>query len=239
MRQLMGKLAVLLLLCLMRSELLAQDKAQARVSAAQELVARVKPENNSYRHKQTEVSWGGNGPAMNHADCSAFLNALLLHTGSLAQADFKKHLGSDRPFARHYHDAIIHQRGFIEVTKIQEIRAGDIIAIRYPPGSDNTGHVMLVLKAPVKRPASEPLIRGTVQHEVEIADSTRSGHGTTDTRRQENGKYHEGLGTGVFRIYTSADGVMIGHAWSNYPSSQYHSSSSRHLAVGRIAPGKD
>ncbi|NBS89561.1 hypothetical protein EBS67_06105 [bacterium] len=114
---------------------------------------------------------------------------------------------SKAPLAKHYHDAIIHHRGFKEITKIDEVRPGDIIAIKYPPGSGNTGHVMLVAAVPLKRNPTEPLIKNSIQYEIEIIDSTSSGHGAS-----------------------------VGHTWSVYPTSKYYEMTVRNLVIGRINP---
>lgn len=232
-----GKLCLMVLVLgfMSRSGLHAQHSSEELVIQAKALVEKVKPENTSYRHKNNEVSWGTNGNAVCHADCSGFINALLLHTGTFKEKDFKNHLGTERPLARHYFDAIIHQRGFVEITRIHEVKAGDIIAIRYPPGSSNTGHVMLVVNKPDSRTATEPMIKGTSQYEIQIIDSSTSGHGASDSRRMGDGKFHEGLGTGIFRIYTNEQGIFVGHAWSNYPSSKYQDIKARHIVVGRVA----
>lgn len=228
-------LMVLLMEFVLRGGLLAQQPAGELVNQARALVEKVKPENTSYRHKNHEVSWGGNGDAVCHADCSGFINALLLHTGAFGEKEFKNHLGSDKPQARHYFDAIIHQRGFAEITKIHEVKAGDIIAIRYPPGSSNTGHLMLVVNKPDSRTATDPIIKGTMQYEIQIVDSSISGHGASDTRRMGDGKFREGLGAGVFRVYTNNQGAFVGHAWSNYPSSKFQDIKARQIVVGRVA----
>ena len=120
MRWLKLCLMVLLVAFVTRCGLHAQHPSEELVIQAKALVEKVKPENTSYRHKNNEVSWGVKGEAVCHADCSGFINALLLHTGTFKEKDFKNHLGTERPLARHYYDAIIHQRGFVEITRIHE-----------------------------------------------------------------------------------------------------------------------
>ncbi len=206
------------------------------VSDAHSLIKAVKPEDTSYIHKNNTISWGVDSKAVCHADCSGLINALLLHSKFFSQEQLNKNLGSNRPLAKHYHDAIIHHRGFKEITKIDEVRPGDIIAIKYPPGSGNTGHVMLVAAIPLKRNPTEPLIKNSIQYEIEIIDSTSSGHGASDSRRIESGKYHEGLGKGVYRVFSDDKGIFIGHTWSVYPSSKYYEMTVRNLVIGRINP---
>ncbi len=204
------------------------------ISESQVLLKSVKPANTSYKHKDNQVSWGGNEPPVCHADCSGLMNALLLHCQIFSENDFLTYLGSKRPLAKHYHDAIIHQRGFKEITSVEEFRAGDIIAIKYPPGSENSGHIMLILSAPNKRKATEPIVKNTTQYEIEILDSSQSGHGLDDSRKLDSGKYHDGLGKGIYRLFSNANGLVIGHTWSVQSNSKYYEMNVRHLVVGRL-----
>lgn len=215
----------------------AEADAGKLVSDANSLLNAVKPEDTSYIHKNDIISWGGVGEkAVCHSDCSGLINALLLHCKVFSEEQLNKNLGSSRPFAKHYHDAIIHQRGFKEITKIHEVRPGDIIAIKYPPGSGNSGHVMLIASLPLKRDPTEPLLKNSIQYEIEIIDSSSSGHGANDSRRLDSGKYRQGLGKGVYRIFTDEKGLFIGHTWSVYPTSKYYEMSIRNLVIGRIYP---
>lgn len=215
----------------------AEADAGKLASDANSLLNAVKPEDTSYIHKNDIISWGGVGEkAVCHSDCSGLINALLLHCKVFSEEQLNKNLGSSRPFAKHYHDAIIHQRGFKEITKIHEVRPGDIIAIKYPPGSGNSGHVMLIASLPLKRDPTEPLLKNSIQYEIEIIDSSSSGHGANDSRRLDSGKYRQGLGKGVYRIFTDEKGLFIGHTWSVYPTSKYYEMSIRNLVIGRIYP---
>lgn len=215
----------------------AEADAGKLVSDAHTLLNAVKPEDTSYIHKNEIISWGGVGEkAVCHADCSGLISAFLLHSKIFSEEQLNKNLGSSRPLAKHYHDAIIHQRGFKEITKIDEVRPGDIIAIKYPPGSASTGHVMMVASLPLKRTPTEPLVKNSIQYEIEIIDSTSAGHGTSDSRRLDSGKYCEGLGKGVYRIFTDEKGVFVGHTWSVYPTSKYYEIAIRNLVIGRINP---
>lgn len=216
--------------------LAADPDAGKLISDARSLLNAVKPEDTSYIHKNNIISWGVEGKAVCHADCSGLVNALILHCNFFSEEQLNKNLGSNRPLAKHYHDAICHHRGFKEITKIDEVRPGDIIAIKYPPGSGNTGHVMLIASLPLKRSPTEPLIKNSIQYAIEIIDSTSSGHGASDSRRLDSGKYREGLGKGVYRIFTDDKGVFIGHTWSVFPTSKYYEMTVRNLVIGRINP---
>ena len=214
----------------------AEADASKLVSDAYSLLNAVKPEDTSYIHKNNIISWGVDSKAVCHADCSGLISALLLHSKFFSEEQFNKNLGSNKPLAKHYHDAILHQRGFKEITKIDEVRPGDIIAIKYPPGSGNSGHVMLIASLPMKHNPTEPLVKNSIQYEIEIIDSSSSGHGASDSRRLDSGKYREGLGKGVYRIFADEKGLFIGHTWSVYPTSKYYEMTIRNLVIGRIYP---
>jgi hypothetical protein len=214
----------------------AEADASKLVSDAYSLLNAVKPEDTSYIHKNNIISWGVGSKAVCHTDCSGLISALLLHSKFFSEEQLNKNLGSNSPLAKHYHDAIIHQRGFKEITKIDEVRPGDIIAIKYPPGSGNSGHVMLIASLPMKRNPTEPIVKNSIQYEIEIIDSSSSGHGASDSRRLDSGKYREGLGKGVYRIFADEKGIFIGHTWSVYPTSKYYEMTIRNLVIGRIYP---
>lgn len=57
--------------------------------------------------------------------------------------------------------------------------------------------------------AVPPYVDGTVQWSVPVIDSSESGHGTTDTRhkRGADGRNHDGLGRGVFRLVGECAGA--------------------------------
>src|SRR5262249_216765 len=113
-------------------------------------------------------------------------------------------------------------------------RPGDFIAIRYPAGSENTGHIMVVAETPQRRQASEPVIEGTEQWEVTVIDSSESGHGKMDTRRKEDGTFGSGVGEGIFRLYSDRKGKIVGYSWSTFKNSDYYDLATRHLVIGRL-----
>src|SRR5436190_1462800 len=119
------------------------------------------PKNTSYRHKDADVQWkGANGAKAGicHTDCSGFVDALLTRSYDYGSADFKKWFGSARPTAKRYYEEIVKENGFKKIAKIQDLRPGDIIAIKYPPGDENTGHVMLAVSPAKAHAASKPKV---------------------------------------------------------------------------------
>lgn len=198
------------------------------------------PKNTSYRHKDGEVLWKGeNGAKANicHTDCSGFINALLEHSYGYTEADLKKWFDSKRPTARRYVEQIKDENGFEEITSLKKLKPGDIIAIKYPPGDKNTGHVMLAASIAKPRDATKPIVSGTKQWEVTVIDTSMSGHGSTDTRRNDDGESHAGLGRGILRLYTDKSGAVAGYAWSTFGNSDYHDQEERRLRIGRLIPG--
>lgn len=203
---------------------------------AELLVREVKPADTSYRHQDSVVTWKGVDGAeayVSHTDCSGLINALLARSYGLTRDDFKRWLGKPRPLASTYHEAITAQNGFRHIERAGEIRPGDLIAIKYPDGSENTGHIMLVAEAPRLREASKPVVKDTEQWEARVIDSSKSGHGKTDTRRLDDGAFRQGVGAGMFRLYTDRRGVIVGYSWSTFGASDFYSQDERNLVVGR------
>ena len=207
------------------------------LAAAIDLLGRLDLENTSYRHGNPQVTW--QGVCQSHTDCSGFLDALLMHCYGYGRDDFKGWFDSKRPSARRYHDAIVGERGFREIRLLSEALPGDILAVKYMNRTDSTGHVMLVSDRPRRIAPEEPVVAQTEQWEVPVIDSSHSGHGPTDTRhgRGPNGKDHDGLGSGVFRIYSDPEGRVAGFSWSATRASKFVAPDDEHLAIGRLIPG--
>jgi hypothetical protein len=193
--------------------------------------------NTTYRHEQGSVTWKGwNGARLyeSYTDCSGFVSALLEQAYGLTPDDFEQFFGTRRPLAITYYDAVTRQNHFKQISSIYDVQASDFIIIKYPPDNDNSGHIMLVADKPNKYPSSKPLINGTEQWIISVVDSSESGHGNTDTRWEGNGIFHDGLGQGVFRIYTNDAGELVGYAWSTFENSEYYGRKERPLVIGRF-----
>ncbi|HWB00995.1 MAG TPA: hypothetical protein VG713_21030 [Pirellulales bacterium] len=213
----------------------ASNGAPPHLAAAVDLVAHVAPQDTNYEHKRGSVVWGDAGQKYEcHTDCSGLLNHLIQHVYHQSDSEFRAWLGTGRPTAKTYHDAIAAGHGFLRIEQIAAILPGDIIAIKYEPGGTNTGHTMLVAEPPRVHQPSEPIVRGTTQWEVVVIDSSMSGHGKTDTRRKPDGKYRDGLGRGVLRLYGNDRGTIAGYSWSTLTGSDFYPQSQRHVEVGRL-----
>jgi hypothetical protein len=163
----------------------------------------------------------------------------LMHVDGYSPEDFKRWFGSHRPTADLYHDAITEGRGFSAVTTVDQLRPGDVIAIKYITRHDNTGHIMLVVERPHRMIAGVPIIGDTAQWAVDVIDSSESGHGPTDTRhkRADNGRDHDGLGRGVVRLYSSPSGEVVGFTWSTTKFSRFVAPADEHVVLGRFMTG--
>lgn len=214
-----------------------EARAPKHLVDAEELVRHLELKHTNYEHGQAEIKWTGKRES--HADCSGFLDELLKHSYGYDAEQFKRWFDSHRPSARRYHDAIVEQRGFKKIDELQQVRPGDILAVKYLKRQDNTGHVMLVAGAPRRMPPKKPIVAGAVQWEIPIIDSSKTGHGPTDTRRHKGpgGKDHDGLGAGVLRIYADQEGKVLGFTWSTLESSEFKAPDEEHLAIGRLVAG--
>jgi hypothetical protein len=116
------------------------------------------------------------------------------------------------------------------------MRPGDILAIKYPPGSQDTGHVMIVAAPPAARNATAPLVANTKQWDVPVIDCSKSGHGKTDSRHKADTTFRSGVGRGSLRIYTNHAGEIVGYSWSALKVSDFYGQEERQLLVGRLKP---
>lgn len=201
----------------------------------------VTPENNIYSttNSMDSVTWTGVSNANGYycrTDCSGLLTKLLKQTYGYSDSYFLSWTGLKNPYAVTYYNEIKAKDHFTQVSNVANIQQGDIIAIKYPVSSSNTGHTMLVAAAPASRTASAPYVSGTNQYEVSVIDQSSSGHGSTDTRFVSSGNFNDGIGRGIFRLYVNSKGAITGYTWSTYSNSIYYSQSERPLLVGRLIP---
>lgn len=200
------------------------------------LVNNTLPENTSYQHKPTIVSWGSDthNAYICQTDCSELISSLLMHTYTWTRDDLQAKIGKKRPYARDYFRAIVDEQYFERVRHIQDVAPGDFIAVTYPLGFDDTGHIMVVHSKPIQRVATPPLISERNQWDVEVIDCTKKGHGLHDSRRIGKGVYRPGIGKGFIRLYTTRAGDITGYTWSTSSTSIYNSNNEHPLAIGRL-----
>lgn len=215
------------------SPLVVNAAEPAHLHLARELVLTVPPENTRYQHKPSVVeACSGDQPARVLTDCSGLLNTLLARSLRLDDAELGVWLRARRPLAKHYFTAISRGRGFALVADVRDIRAGDILAVRFPADNDNSGHTMIADGSALPREESPPLVEGLCQWMLPIIDSTSSPHGPDDTRARPR---RTGLGRGTMRLYSDASGAIVGYTWSTKRGSEFCSRDDRPLVVGRVS----
>jgi hypothetical protein len=215
----------------------AASAAPDHLEWARRLIAGVTPETNVYASRPTVVTWTGVAGATetrNRTVCSSLVAHVMMQAYGYRAADFATWLGGRFPRAAGFHDAIASGHGFDPVPRITDIRPGDVLAIKYPPGSHPTGHVLLAASRPAERRATEPVVPGTKQYEISVIDSSHTGHGPTDSRHYAKGKFHTGVGEGLFRLYAGPDGTLVGYSWSVTKASEFYAPGDRHLVIGRL-----
>lgn len=208
-----------------------------QVIHARRLVENIDPANNSYRHKHPEVQWqnpDGTGSYICHADCSGFMDALLMYSYNLTRPQFIEVVKRKWPHPHEYYTAITEGNGFTQIPTIKAAVVGDIITVKFPPGLKNTGHVMMIDGVPTIHESSRPLIDNTIQWAVPIIDCTSDGHGHSDSRYVGNDVYNHGVGRGIIRLYTDQEGNVVGYTWAIGPHSEFKSCSDHPIAIGRF-----
>jgi hypothetical protein len=233
--------AAFLSVALLATPLVAQTGSLPHLDAARDLVARVSLDHTRYEHGQGTVDWGSTPSS--YTDCSGLIDHLLMHSYGYTPADFTRWFGSRRPSAQRYFDAISEQTGFSRLERVQDLRPGDLISVKYLRRTDNTGHIMIV-NAPAehaapRRTTSRPAESQGESWLVPVIDSSESGHGPTDTRHKlgDGGHDHEGIGSGVLRLYADAQGHVTGFSWSNLNVSEFRSPDAEPVVLGRLVQG--
>jgi hypothetical protein len=187
-----------------------------------------------------QIDWTGN-PRTAITVCGTFITMLLKHTYGFTNSQFTAKTGSTSPNAAKYYDAIKAGSGFTNLTAVDAMVPGDLISIKYPSGSNASGHVMMVQSVgDYKQRVSStqdflanggaPEVAGF--YDVTVIDSSATYHGKLDTRYTKPG----GIGrNGVFRIYVDAGSNITGYTWSTFNNSEYKKVSSNFLvAMGRL-----
>jgi hypothetical protein len=205
---------------------------------AETLVAEISPANNVYMHKDCFIKWKGEDGATryeNRSDCSDFLALLIEHSYGVTTDQLRQWTGERRPYAGHWHDAIVAGSGFEQIRKLSDARPGDVLAVKFPPHMADSGHIMLLAATPTQMTARDPIEPGTQQWSVTIIDSTKSPHGPDDTRAA-NGS--TGVGRGTVRIYSDSSGAVAGYTWSTGSKAKFESQDQRNLVIGRLDVAK-
>lgn len=158
-------------------------------------------------------------------DCSGFLGYALAHADPTAWKSLKA-ATVRRPLAKHFTDFFralpnANAPGWTRVAKVEELKAGDVIAWKKPADvtTKNTGHVLLVRDAPTKEDD---------EWRVPIFDSTHVRHGKNDSRTATNS---DGLGTGTIILCVDPAGAPIAYRWAPVKADKTHETM---IALGRL-----
>ena len=238
---LFGLFGVLVTVGSISSAAARESSAPPHLQAAVALLSALGPSDTNYQHKDIVVHFpgdGGSDKAECRTDCSGLLDAVLERAYHLSPAQVSGWLDAKRPLATQYHAAIAAEHGFERIATLQDVRPGDILAVKFPPGAkgSDTGHVMIVAGMPHERTATAPIESKTLQWEVPVIDESKHCHGTTDTRHRPDHTSADGLGRGILRVYTDRNGHVAGYAWSIEKISKFEVQSDRNMVIGRVQP---
>jgi hypothetical protein len=139
-------------------------------------------------------------------DCSGFVGYALSRVAPSALA-LVVAATRPRPLAKDFYAFFSAPRApWTRVDRATDLVPGDVIAWLEPPAkhSRNTGHVMIVARAPVAGTRAGELV-------VEVIDSSHSGHGRTDERIRD---HRNGIGSGPLVLLVDASGHATGYRWS-------------------------
>jgi cell wall-associated NlpC family hydrolase len=205
------------------------------------LVATISPDHNKYAYTDLSVRWQGQDGAAEsqaHCDCSGFVTLLFRHVYGYTAGQVTAWMGHPHALARDYHDQIVAGHGFQRIARVADVRRGDLIAVKYLDGAKkDTGHVMVVVGPPQLLASSSTTRPALSEWAVTVIDSSKSGHGPTDTRRRPDGTSGTGVGEGPLALFANAAGDVDGYAWSPLPTSAFHAMDQHHVVVGRLLPG--
>jgi hypothetical protein len=152
-------------------------------------------------------------------DCSGFVGYALKRVAPQAFGELVA-ATRPRPLAKDFY-AFFAKRDRVE--HAADLAPGDIVVWLEPPAkhSRNTGHIMVVDRAPVAGANPGELV-------VAIIDSSHSGHGRADARIRD---HRNGLGTGSIVLLVDSDGKPTGYRWSLAPHSIPYATA---IVLGRV-----
>jgi hypothetical protein len=161
-------------------------------------------------------------------DCSGFLDYALQKVSPLAYAQLPiSKPKSRRPLAQDFYNLFSSRTTrssshWQHIRKLNNVRAGDIIAWLRPIDSDsnNTGHVMLIKAEPRLNPQRNDEML------ISVIDSTSSPH-AQDSRR----KGQTGLGSGTIGILVNKKSEPIAYRWKGGRSERAEQTS---ITFGRL-----
>ena len=255
--QFLPKLLLISALCAASFGTAAQESGIPKyLQLARDFVANTKQENNSYSNRNIYTRMPGDLFASEYVvatDCGGFVEDMFRRTksGVLEQLTTKKFKTRFSIFD--WHPSIEREEAFTRITKVTDIKPGDVAAWLYTEKVTHTlpGHILFIDSPPVKlEKPRKPLVDGLDQYEVTIIDTSQEAKSRDDTRfvsdaalRDENeakGKQrgsvaspnYKGVGRGHIRFYADAVGEIRGIAFS-FDRAKFHGLDDWNIVVGR------
>lgn len=197
------------------------------------------PQNGTSAH----IDWVGS-PRTAISECSTFLTLLMEQSYGYTKTAFRARTGGYSPNAAKYYDNILAGNSFLQLSAPMNLMPGDIMAVKYPIGSESSGHVMVIESVGAWQPraaSGQTFLQGTAYpeitgfYDITVIDSSASFHGPTDTRALKPG----GIGRGVARLFVDANLNFTGYTWSTVANgSGYESAETtkKLTAFGRWIP---
>ena len=209
---------------------------------AKRLVQDIESTNNSYGSHPTVVEWrgiSGSDISQNRSVCSSFITRLFHQSYGYGRSEMRRWVGSSSPSASQYFKAIETTNRFKRIDKVTKIEPGDLLASRHLiQRSTVTGHVMIAaskVRLVQKNSPARSLSETMRQYELDVIDTSRSGHGPMDTRRHANGTWgNGGVGKGTIQLQTDSTGKLQGYRWSNSKKSPLRTDNVEPLVIGRF-----
>jgi hypothetical protein len=142
------------------------------------------------------------GRGIYDVDCSAFVGLLLENVAPTLFARIPRAPGERYPRAFEFYDFLASpQPEWRLVPKLAAVRRGDVICWRLPgTGAGDTGHVMVVARAPIFDAKLQTW-------SARVYDSSSIPH--FDDSRDSGGTYHSGVGSGSLRFRADAMGRAV------------------------------
>lgn len=223
---------------------------------ARDFVTNTKQENNSYSNTRIYTRMPGDLFASDYVvatDCGGFVEDMFRRTKSGVLEQLKTKKFKTRFSIFDWHPSIEKEEAFTRITKVTDIKLGDVAAWLYTEKATHTlpGHILFIDSSPVKlEKPRKPLVDGLDQYEVTIIDTSQEAKSRDDTRfvsdaalRDENeakGKQrgsvaspnYKGVGRGHIRFYANDAGDIKGVAFS-FDRAKFHGLDDWNIVVGR------
>ena len=251
------RLLIAVALCGVALSAVAQDTTVPKhLQLARDFVANTKQENNSYSNTHIYTRMPGDLFASEYVvatDCGGFVEDMFRRTKSGVLEQLKTKKFKTRFSIFDWHPSIEREEAFTRITKVTEIKPGDVAAWLYTEKVTHTlpGHILFIDSPPVKlEKPRKPLVDGLDQYEVTIIDTSQEAKSKDDTRfvsdaalRDENeakGKQrgsvaspnYKGVGRGHIRFYADSAGYIKGIAFS-FDKAKFHGLDDWNILVGR------